>query len=252
MPWGVSGGGVLALSACAHPLPRVLTHTHTHTRAFFQRKMEIRDVPIQPSYGCAVDGCDRLFASTEEYRCHISTEHTPVGICEVPDCVKLVEVAFMDEHIRRVHSVLSVPAITEWDAPIPDMAVPMEELPVEDIVHQCPVCAAVLTTAGNLTRHMATHNNIGLKCSECDRRFSNKNNLKRHVESQHRGIPRRSNARVCHKCGCALANSKAYAKHVIHCEKEPLPWVCPHCHLVCMNSTGLQNHMQRCKQAPSV
>ncbi|GFS22266.1 zinc finger protein [Elysia marginata] len=105
----------------------------------------------------------------------------------------------------------------------------------------CSMCPETFPTEGWLVRHMTTiHNqNMGFKCPQCPKRFSNHENLASHVR---RHINFQKKSFTCTVCGKAFGSNHTLKAHmVIHAPVKS--FICSICHQGFNYKVSLQSHM---------
>ena len=92
--------------------------------------------------------------------------------------------------------------------------------------HLCHICDFVTNVKGGLTYHLCVHG-IGerFKCDQCDKDFSKKGGLKRHIQTQHETTKKT----ICHICQKDFPNEIYLKNHIysIHAEKKMQCDACP-------------------------
>ncbi|KAL2869202.1 putative C2H2 finger domain protein (Ezf) [Aspergillus lucknowensis] len=123
-------------------------------------------------------------------------------------------------HVSDEPSVFSVgasPRLAEENVAFPDF----EDLKIPSASGlECTVCGARFTRRSNCREHMKKHDPSRRKlyrCEDCGKTFGRKTDLKRHVDSVHRGIRRFG----CEKCGYRFTRQDTLARHLaVGCKKE--------------------------------
>ncbi|KAL2831674.1 hypothetical protein BJY01DRAFT_106705 [Aspergillus pseudoustus] len=98
----------------------------------------------------------------------------------------------------------------------PDLAAKSSKIPPEIPSASgltCTVCGAEFTRRSNCREHMKKHDPSGRKlysCEDCGKSLGRKTDLKRHVDSVHRGIRRFG----CDHCGYRFSRQDTLARHV--------------------------------------
>ncbi|XP_063231421.1 gastrula zinc finger protein XlCGF57.1-like [Bacillus rossius redtenbacheri] len=117
----------------------------------------------------------------------------------------------------------------------------------EGDTYECPECGARCPDKGTLARHIYTH--TGLKpysCSRCNRQFSRKYHLERHViQTGCDGNPKPSHP--CQVCGRMFSRKDNLREHLrAHAGqvKQKKKFTCVHCDKVFHGSTLLHIHMR--------
>ncbi|KAL4872877.1 hypothetical protein BDV12DRAFT_127370 [Aspergillus spectabilis] len=78
---------------------------------------------------------------------------------------------------------------------------------------QCTICGARFTRRSNCREHMKRHDPSGRKsfpCEECGKILGRKTDLKRHIDSVHRGIRKFG----CDQCGARFSRHDTLARHL--------------------------------------
>ncbi|KAJ0418486.1 hypothetical protein BJY00DRAFT_177295 [Aspergillus carlsbadensis] len=86
----------------------------------------------------------------------------------------------------------------------------------------CTVCGAEFTRRSNCREHMKKHDPSSRKlypCDDCGKTLGRKTDLKRHIDSVHRGIRRFG----CDQCGYRFSRQDTLARHVADgCRRSPV------------------------------
>ncbi|KAL2799411.1 hypothetical protein BJX66DRAFT_260503 [Aspergillus keveii] len=91
----------------------------------------------------------------------------------------------------------------------------------------CTVCGAEFTRRSNCREHMKKHDPNSRKlysCEDCGKTLGRKTDLKRHIDSVHRGIRRFG----CDQCGFRFSRHDTLARHVADgCRRSPVEFSTP-------------------------
>lgn len=92
--------------------------------------------------------------------------------------------------------------------------------------YKCPKCPNNYKTPGLLKRHTSMHHNTHF-CEHCDKRFSNKQSLERHINTSHKVTPLEFQ---CVKCNADFDTVDKMEDHlVIHYMDPSSIFTCNHC-----------------------
>jgi len=101
-------------------------------------------------------------------------------------------------------------------------------------------CDYVGKTKKHLLQHQRTHTKL-LECKDCDKRFSRKNELKRHRLVKHEN----PNAFQCKVCKKNLSNKNSLRSHLkAHEENQAKPFKCLKCQKTFRMKRSLQSHQK--------
>ncbi|KAL2854036.1 hypothetical protein BJX68DRAFT_264786 [Aspergillus pseudodeflectus] len=91
----------------------------------------------------------------------------------------------------------------------------------------CTVCGAEFTRRSNCREHMKKHDPSSRKlypCEDCGKTLGRRTDLKRHIDSVHRGIRRFG----CDQCGYRFSRHDTLARHVADgCRRSPVEFSTP-------------------------
>lgn len=93
--------------------------------------------------------------------------------------------------------------------------------------YKCSECPTHYKTAGLLRRHFSMHHDFTHVCTHCDKRFSNKQGLDRHISCTHNNIPLEFQ---CVKCPAYFDTMEKMEDHlVVHYINPSNTFICNHC-----------------------
>ena len=150
-------------------------------------KIKVHDqthLKIDRSATCPI--CDKKFSSKRVVTLHISAIHHPERekSYECDKCNKSFH--FEDrlkQHCNEVHMKIKL--------------------------FTCAVCLKRFSRKAHVESHMSVHNGAMFPCGECDRTFTQEQNLKRHIKGNHRGeMPH-----VCNICNEGFKHARQRAVH---------------------------------------
>lgn len=130
------------------------------TRALLAKHKRTVHNPVE--HVCADEQCQRTFTRFIDYRNHIRIDHAGKKTC--PQCKKLIAKNYWSGHLK-IHS-----PDRKW--------------------YVCPYegCGGEYTTSSNLDAHVRVkHVQQRIACGLCDKTFSYKQNLKKHMQREHPG-----------------------------------------------------------------
>ena len=92
----------------------------------------------------------------------------------------------------------------------------------------CPRCQQEFTQKGNLRAHIeSVHEKKRHKCNQCDKAFSSRSNLRNHKLTKHEGKKIKRNKKQCPHCKKSF-NTSYYPQHVLT-HQSLKPFLCPFC-----------------------
>lgn len=104
--------------------------------------------------------------------------------------------------------------------------------------YQCHLCGKSFTVSATLQRHMQTHKTV-FQCGTCDREFSHRHHLKRHL-IVHTG----ERPFLCPHCDRTFGLRTTLLTHLrLHTGEKP--YKCKHCPLAFRRNYSLKNHMKK-------
>ena len=96
-------------------------------------------------------------------------------------------------------------------------------------------CNKTFTNKFNLFRHMRSHNQKLYRCSKCTQYYETAEDLDQHNERKH------NDANICYQCGKILASSSSLKRHVKLCQVNKVPCEC--CDKMFSSREGMLEHM---------
>ena len=105
--------------------------------------------------------------------------------------------------------------------------------------YNCDKCEKSFTRKSDLTRHIqSVHDKIRYNCNQCNKSFSEKGTLQKHIKSAHEKV--RYN---CKKCDKSFSR-KTYLKAHIQAEHENVRYNCDKCEKSFSQKTDLNRHIK--------
>ena len=106
----------------------------------------------------------------------------------------------------------------------------------------CLLCGYSCDKIGALERHMVTHTKVrAFKCSDCEKSFTRKCHLDRHIKTIHRVGESKHECKICNK----IYNCRyVLIRHVKSVHDKIKSFVCPQCGRKFAESSHLTRHMR--------
>ena len=115
--------------------------------------------------------------------------------------------------------------------------------PLKQKKFECEVCHKVLSSRGNLNKHLVIHDDSKkFKCSQCDAKFNQVRDLNTHVMSKHTG----ERPHVCKICGKGFVHKHYLTEHMDYHTGER-KHQCPTCGKRYQSTSTLAKHVERHK-----
>ena len=121
--------------------------------------------------------------------------------------------------------------------------------PNENKRYPCPLCHGIFITVESLTKHISSRHNKqekfgqdfeGCSCRKCDIVFSNRTNLRRHIQRVHEPIKMHQ----CKFCDLKVTTERSLKKHILTIHEGKRPFECKHCDVKYKTWTTLNKHIR--------
>ena len=104
----------------------------------------------------------------------------------------------------------------------------------------CETCQRSFSHKCNLTRHIKSiHDHINFKCTFCDKSFNQKSNLETHIKTVHNRIK----AFECNVCDCNFSTKGSLSRHIKIVHDKVRDFECNICHKRFSRKSNLQSHI---------
>ena len=110
--------------------------------------------------------------------------------------------------------------------------------------HQCYICGKSYKWSENLNYHMDyTHLKKTLQCPQCEKSFSTKQTVARHIKVVHEGIPVEKN-HICDKCSRSYSDNGKLMRHIKTFHDKIYEFKCEICPKEYAKKDQLKHHME--------
>ena len=136
--------------------------------------------------------CNECGKSVEksELKSHLKTVHEIDTDITCQECGKNFKTSYkLNLHLKMVHKV--VPSKSQFE---------------------CPDCLEIFECKSSMLKHAMIHRTTDCVCESCGKRFKKKFLLNRHVKTQHNGLPKTVQCRVCDNRFGSFMELKHHAK----------------------------------------
>lgn len=127
-----------------------------------------------------------------------------------------------------------------------------------DREYKCDKCDRVFNRPSLLRHHLQLHRGVKLECRLCNKQFSHKRGLRKHMnsmghehtlltnslEKDHAYDMKQNFAFTCEYCGLKLPTRHLLSKHSKLAHKVGITWQCPHCDYTTKRNHTLKRHME--------
>ncbi|XP_046560922.1 uncharacterized protein LOC124269967 [Haliotis rubra] len=219
-------------------------------KKFSQKKYVMLHLPKHTTkFKC--DGCEKQFARYESYQNH-SCVHHPVsddiittdknGCYSCGECGKVFS---KPEYVKRHYSVHS----SSWACEKCNKKFSRRHLLLDHVCqaengdeivdnHECEICKQCFRSLKYLYRHMAMHTDI-FKCQGCDKTFSRKDSLQRHVLRCRPDLADQYKIYDCKNCKKTFATKLGLENHYLNCAN----YSCEKCRVAFFKIEHLEKHV---------
>lgn len=127
-----------------------------------------------------------------------------------------------------------------------------------DREYKCDKCDRVFNRPSLLRHHLQLHRGVKLECRLCNKQFSHKRGLRKHMNSivhehtlltnnlqkDHAYDMKQNYAYACEYCGLKLPTRHLLSTHSRLTHKLGITWQCPHCDYTTKRNHTLKRHME--------